>query len=104
MMKSKNARAIVKLLLGLALAAGIFWGAWTGIQKAGQALLKNGLETTENNLRRGAVACYALEGSYPDTLDYLMEHYNVTVDESKYIVYYSIFASNIMPDITVALR
>ena len=96
MMKSKNARAIVKLLLGLALAAGIFWGAWAGIQKAGQALLENGLETTEDNLRRGAVACYALEGSYPDTLDYLMEHYNVTVDESKYIVYYSIFASNIM--------
>ena len=104
MPKSKNAHAIVKLLLGLALAAGIFWGAWTGIQKAGQALLESGLETTENNLRRGAVACYALEGSYPDTLDYLMEHYNVTVDESKYIVYYSIFASNIMPDITVALR
>ena len=104
MPKSKNARAIVKLLLGLALAAGIFWGAWAGIQKAGQALLENGLETTEDNLRRGAVACYALEGSYPDTLDYLMEHYNVTVDESKYIVYYSIFASNIMPDITVALR
>lgn len=104
MLKSKNARAIVKLLLGLVLAAGIFWGAWTGIQKAGQALLENGLEITEDNLRRGAVACYALEGSYPDTLDYLMEHYNVTVDESKYIVYYSIFASNIMPDITVALR
>lgn len=104
MMKRKNIKTAVKLVLGLVLAAAVFWGAFCGIRQAGQKLLENGLETTERNLRRGAAACYALEGRYPDSLEYLMEHYGVTVDESRYIVYYSVFASNIMPDITVALR
>jgi len=51
-------------------------------------------------VRRSAVACYAAEGIYPPTLDYLVEHYGVQI-EDQYIVYYDIFASNLMPDITV---
>lgn len=104
MTKRKNIKAAVKTVLGLILAAAVFLGALFGIRQAGQKLLENGLETTERNLRRGAAACYALEGRYPDSLEYLMKHYGVTVDESRYIVYYSVFASNLMPDITVALR
>lgn len=53
------------------------------------------------SLYRGALSCYACEGAYPDTLEYLCEKYGITVDESKYDVHYTIFASNIMPDITV---
>jgi hypothetical protein len=50
------------------------------------------------------VECYALEGRYPENVEYLIEHYNISVDESKYYVYYNVFASNIMPDITVAAK
>lgn len=55
----------------------------------------------ETALRRAAVACYAAEGVYPPTMDYLTEHYGVQVEEEKYIVFYEIFANNLMPDITV---
>lgn len=59
-----------------------------------------GREQLETALRRAAVACYAAEGIYPPTLDYLTEHYGVRIGEN-YIVFYEIFASNLMPDITV---
>ena len=55
----------------------------------------------ETALRRAAVACYAAEGVYPPTIDYLREHYGVQIEEEKYIVFYEIFANNLMPDITV---
>ena len=55
----------------------------------------------EQALRRGCVACYAAEGSYPADLDYLKEHYGIQVDETQYVVYYDLFASNLMPEITV---
>ena len=47
------------------------------------------------------VACYAAEGIYPPDLDYLKDHYGVQVDEERYTVFYSVFAENLMPDITV---
>ncbi len=55
----------------------------------------------ETSLRRAAAACYAAEGAYPPTLEYLVERYGVQVDESRYTVFYDVFASNLMPDITV---
>lgn len=58
----------------------------------------------EDALRRAAVACYAAEGIYPPDLDYLIEHYGIQVDEKHYVVYYEVFASNLMPDITVLER
>lgn len=55
-------------------------------------------------LRRGCVACYAAEGVYPPNLDYLKEHYGVQVDDTRYVVIYSVFADNLMPDITVLVN
>ncbi len=58
----------------------------------------------ERSLRRGAVACYAAEGVYPPSLEYLCSHYGVQVDESKFMVFYEIEAENLMPQITVTER
>lgn len=55
----------------------------------------------ESAIRRAAVACYAAEGVYPPNLEYLEQHYGIQVDETRYMVSYDIFASNLMPDITV---
>lgn len=59
------------------------------------------LRQLENALRKGCAECYAVEGAYPPNLEYLEEHYGIQVDETKYTVYYSMFAQNLMPDITV---
>ena len=52
-------------------------------------------------IQRGCVTCYATEGSYPQSLDYLKEHYGLQIDESRYAVFYTPIASNLMPQITV---
>lgn len=59
------------------------------------------LALAEQSIRRAAVQCYALEGFYPTDLDYLKEHYGVTVDGNRYWVDYQFVASNLMPDIVV---
>ena len=55
----------------------------------------------EDVLRRAAVACYAAEGRYPASLEYLVEHYGVQIDNHHFIVSYMPIAENLMPDITV---
>ena len=55
----------------------------------------------EDSIRRTCVACYATEGVYPPTLEYLEDHYGVQIDRSRYAVFYEIFAENLMPEITV---
>lgn len=91
-------RRILPLLVLLVLLPLIlFFGARALGGRAGG----EGLELTERSIRRAAVQCYALEGFYPDSLDYLEEYYGVSVDERLYFVDYRYVASNLMPDITV---
>ncbi len=58
------------------------------------------LSIVENSIRRAAITCYAQEGSYPQSIDYLKENYGLYLSDD-YVVHYDIFASNIMPNITV---
>lgn len=60
-----------------------------------------GKQLLEDVLRRTAVACYASEGFYPPDVAYMQEHYRLQFDEDSYAVHYELFASNLMPDITV---
>lgn len=62
------------------------------------------LRQLEEALRRSCAACYAAEGVYPPNLEYLEDHYGIRVDEERYAVFYSAFADNLMPDITVVVR
>ena len=58
----------------------------------------------ENALHRAAVCCYAIEGAYPPDLAYLVEKYGVQIDTGRFTVSYELYASNLMPDITVLDR
>ncbi len=55
----------------------------------------------EESIRRAVVSCYALEGNYPQNIEYIEDNYGIKIDEKKYYVQYNIFATNIMPEITV---
>lgn len=50
---------------------------------------------------RATVQCYAIEGRYPPSVDYLEENYGIQIDRKKYNVFYDGFASNVMPEITI---
>ena len=83
--------AAIILLTGLVCALGNLEQGYT----------EEGRQQLEDALRRAAVACYAAEGIYPCTLDYLVQHYGVQINEERYTVFYEAFADNLMPEITV---
>lgn len=47
------------------------------------------------------IQCYALEGSYPPSLEYLEKHYGLMLNRDEYYYYYEVFASNVMPTVEV---
>ena len=60
------------------------------------------MQVVESNIRKAAISCYAIEGAYPQTMDYLEDHYGLQFDHDKYVVEYDIIGSNVMPWIAVA--
>ena len=52
-------------------------------------------------VKNAALTCYAVEGAYPDSVEYLREHYHLAYDEDRYLITYDAFASNMIPDIWV---
>ena len=52
-------------------------------------------------VHNAALTCYAVEGAYPGDLEYLREHYGLAYDQSRYLVRYDSFGTNLMPDISV---
>ncbi len=91
-------------VFSLLIIAAVLLSVALGVQSSRESYDEEALRTLEDSLRRAAVSCYAIEGCYPPTLEYLTENYGVYIDESRYVVYYDIFASNIVPDITVLER
>ncbi|MEZ4509295.1 MAG: hypothetical protein R2912_00570 [Eubacteriales bacterium] len=47
------------------------------------------------------MTCYAVEGKYPPSLSYLYDNYGISVDESRYVVFYDVIAANLMPSVQV---
>ncbi len=58
----------------------------------------------KQSLRRASVTCFAVEGCYPPSVEYMEEHYGLVINHDKYAVWYDVFSANIMPVITVARR
>lgn len=73
----------------------------TGVLRVSRRADAEGAETLRNGIRRASVQCYAIEGRYPPSVQYLTDNYGIQIDEDRYSVFYDGFASNVMPDITV---
>lgn len=48
--------------------------------------------------------CYAIEGRYPEDVDYLVRNYGLRYNESYFHIYFDSFAENVMPDVRVIER
>lgn len=91
------------ILLPVAVAA-VLLLFLTGLSNLDRGRTEEGRQQLEQAIRRSAAACYAAEGIYPPDVEYLKEHYGLQIDEGRYAVFYEVFASNLMPDITVLER
>ena len=52
-------------------------------------------------MERDIMHCYALEGFYPPSIEYMEAHYGLTYDKSAYIVDYQPVGNNIYPNYTI---
>ncbi|MCH5324391.1 MAG: hypothetical protein J1E39_04180 [Eubacterium sp.] len=103
--QSGFAAALVKDLLIPAVICGVVIAAVVfSINSASGSTAAENAEITEQGIRRAAIACYAAEGIYPDSMDYLIENYNLKVDTDRFLILYRSVASNIMPDIRVSAK
>ncbi len=91
------------------IAAGVLFVALI----VGFVLLINSLTASSGNsetqlvhdaVKNAALTCYAVEGTYPESLEYLREHYKLAYNKERFVVSYDAFASNLMPDISVLER
>lgn len=83
----------------MALAVLLFFFA--AVNRLEQGRAAEGKYQLEEALRRTAAACYAAEGFYPPNVEYMVEKYGLQYDDDAYRVHYEVFASNLMPEITV---
>lgn len=85
------------------LTAAVLTAAAVFAVRAGEASDERARAAEEEAIRKAMITCYAVEGFYPASLDYLYEHYGVAADE-RFVVEYEVLGGNIMPQVTVILR
>lgn len=59
------------------------------------------MANTKRNIDRAIVHCYALEGQYPPSVEYLEKNYGIVVNHEKYYINYDVFASNVYPTVQI---
>ena len=65
------------------------------------------LRIVREAVKNAALTCYVVEGTYPESVQYLRDNYNLSYNEDKYFVSFSDknwFASKVLPDIIVEER
>lgn len=72
-----------------------------GITSVNKTTIEKQQESLQTALERDVLHCYAVEGFYPPSLDYIKEHYGLSYDEDTFYVDYKPIGSNIMPDMTI---
>lgn len=82
----------------------IFGCFWAGIGSVSGETREQQKKSLETAVWKNVVTCYAMEGRYPESLEYMEEHYGLSYDKSRFLVDYEIVGANIMPDVTVLER
>lgn len=101
--KKNYFRVIRKGIPGI-LTLGVFVCFLAGLDSVSRGTQEQQKRSLETAIWRNVVHCYALEGKYPESLDYIEENYGLSYDRDKYFVDYEIVGSNMMPEVTVIRR
>ena len=72
-----------------------------GIRSVNDTTLSKQQEHLETALTRSISQCYAVEGIYPPSLEYLTEHYGLSYDADIFFIDYESFGGNLLPEVTV---
>lgn len=97
----KSSRHISRTLLSILICFLIILAFMQGISSLSEDTTKRQRTALEQAINRSVACCYSMEGSYPEDLEYLKEHYGLTYNEDLFFVDYRIVGANLMPDITI---
>ena len=103
-MKAAGASYAKRLILTMAVFIMLLSSALVIINRLEYTSQTESLDIVRSSIRHALVTCYAVEGFYPDSVEYLVDHYGLAYDSNVIHVYYDAFASNIMPEVSVSLR
>ena len=75
-----------------------------GVRTMEESTQQQGAASIRETVLSSAVQCCAIEGAYPQSLQYLIDNYGLTVNEDDFAITYEAFASNVMPSVVVVPR
>lgn len=87
------------LMLGVTLCL-VALCVWVG-RRTLDMLAQQSAASVKTAVLRSAMQCYAVEGVYPENLDYLEKQYGLIVNHNRYIITYEAFSSNLLPEVSV---
>lgn len=99
--KQLHLRHRIGFLLPIAAFLALFLFFLAGVNAVNDTTLEKQQESLETAISRSISQCYAVEGVYPPSLDYLEEHYGLLYDEDVFLIDYEYYGSNLLPDVTV---
>lgn len=99
--ENKSASAVRTLITALIILIAVFLIVITAISSVQSSRKAENAEIIETGVRRAAMECYANEGFFPESIDYLIKNYHLYTDNDHCIIHYSAISSNIMPEIKV---
>ena len=94
----KISRKSIIFILSVALSFAVLAAVSAGAGRMQRQHLEEQRESLEKGIERCITSCYALEGCFPPTLEYMEEHYGLHYDESVFFVDYRPVAANIRPE------
>lgn len=95
--RQSRLRIVFAVLLTVALAAAFFVAAR-------MVMREQGAVSTRAAILETAKQCCAVEGAYPRSINYLVQHYGLVVNDTDYQISYECYADNIVPSVVVVPR
>ena len=103
-MKHAKSGYIRTLAITLVVFAVLFIGTLMLLDYIGDSSDEAQAEMVRRAVHNAVVTCYAVEGVYPESVEYLSENYGLTYDRDRFLITYDAFASNIFPEIRVNVK
>lgn len=103
-MKKRTFKKVLTYAVPCALFSAMIAWFVISVNNAASSKEDRELSALKNTVENGITMCYAVEGVYPESVEYLSSNYGLIYDKSKYIIHYDIFASNIRPTVMILER
>lgn len=103
-MKRRSCGGLKTLILTICLLGIIFALLFQHTDTLSKSLETQSQQAAQTAISRALMTCYAVEGCYPSSTDYLEQNYGLYIDHKKYLVDYRIFSTNLMPEVHLIPR